>query len=422
MNKKRIFSGIQPSGNLHLGNYLGAIQNWVKLQDEFESIFCVVDLHAITVPQDPEDLRKKTIEIAKIYLASGIDPKKSSIFVQSHVAEHSELAWILNTITRISELEKMTQFKDKARLDLNLFKEIAAKIETSKKLFSDGQISFNKFIDYLNDFKNSIERITTTSSIQQTVLLKDRLVDYIEKSRNLTDAYYSSDAAFREIADGIERILEDLKKRESISVGLFDYPVLMAADILLYNTEVVPVGEDQLQHIELARDLAKRFNKKFGDTFIIPEHFVKKEGMRIMGLDDASKKMSKSAKSEYNYIALTDSEEIIRKKIKKAVTDSGSEIVYRDDKPALKNLINIYSLLSDKSTSDIEKMYAGKGYGDFKNDLADVVVNFLKPLQEKIASISDDEVLQILQAGAAKVRPIAQQKLTEVKKRVGFII
>ena len=328
MTKKRIFSGIQPSGNLHLGNYLGAIQNWVKLQDEFESIFCVVDLHAITVPQDPESLRRKTIEIAKIYLASGIDPKKSSIFVQSHVAEHSELAWILNTIAKMPELEKMTQFKDKSQKE----------------------------------------------------------------------------------------------GKESASVGLFDYPVLMAADILLYNTEVVPVGEDQLQHIEITRTLANRFNKKFGDTFIIPEHFVKKEGMRIMGLDDASKKMSKSAKSEYNYIALTDSEEIIRKKIKKAVTDSGSEIVYRDDKPALKNLINIYSLLSDKSTGDIEKMYTGKGYGDFKNDLADVVVNFLQPLQAKIAAISDEDVLKILKAGAAKVRPIAQQKLSEVKERVGFVI
>lgn len=328
MAKKRIFSGIQPSGNLHLGNYLGAIQNWVKMQDEFESIFCVVDLHAITVPQDPEELRRKTIEVAKIYLASGIDPQKSSIFVQSHMPEHSELAWILNTITKMPELDKMTQFKDKAK--------------------KEGQ--------------------------------------------------------------------------ESASVGLFDYPVLMAADILLYNTEVVPVGEDQLQHIELARDLAKRFNQKFGDTFIIPQHFIKKEGMRIMGLDDPSKKMSKSASSEYNYIALTDDEESVRRKIKKAVTDSGSEIVYRDDKPALQNLINIYSLLSGKEAADIEKMYAGKGYGDFKNDLADIVVNFLKPLQEKIAAISDEEVTKILKAGADKIRPIAQQKLTETKQKVGFVI
>lgn len=328
MAKQRIFSGIQPSGNLHLGNYLGAIQNWVKLQDEFESIFCVVDLHAITVPQDPAELRRKTIEIAKIYLAAGIDPKKSSIFVQSHIAEHSELAWVLNTITKMSELEKMTQFKDKSQKEGG----------------------------------------------------------------------------------------------ESASVGLFNYPVLMSADILLYNTEVVPVGEDQLQHIELARDLATRFNKKFGETFIVPKHFIKEEGMRIMGLDDASKKMSKSAKSEYNYIALTDSEEIIRKKIKKAVTDSGSEIIYRDDKPALKNLINIYSLLSDKTTAEIEKMYIGKGYGDFKTDLADVVVNLLKPLQAKIEAISDTEVLTILKAGADKVRPLAQQKIIDVKQKVGFIL
>jgi len=325
---KKIFSGIQPSGNLHLGNYLGAIANWVKLQDEFESIFCIVDLHAITVPQDPAELRRKTIEIAKIYLASGIDPKKSTIFVQSHVAEHSELAWILNTIAKMPELEKMTQFKDKSQKE----------------------------------------------------------------------------------------------GKESASIGLFDYPVLMAADILLYDTEVVPVGHDQIQHIELTRTIANRFNKKFGDTFLIPNYFMKEESKLIMALDDATKKMSKSAKSAYSYIALSDSEEIIRKKIKKAVTDSGSEIVYRDDKPALKNLINIYSLLSDKTTSDIEKMYVGRGYGDFKSDLADVVVNFLQPLQAKIASITDQEVIDILQAGAAKVRPIAQQKLTEVKKRVGFVI
>lgn len=328
MTKKRIFSGIQPSGNLHLGNYLGAIANWVKMQDEFDSIFCVVDMHAITVPQDPEALRKKTIEVAKIYLASGIDPQKSAIFIQSQISEHAELCWILNTITGISELEKMTQFKDKSQKE----------------------------------------------------------------------------------------------GKESSRMGLFDYPVLMAADIILYNTETVPVGEDQIQHVELARDLARRFNQRFGETFIVPKHFIKEEGMRIMGLDDPTKKMSKSAQSEYNYIALSDSEEIIRKKIKKAVTDSGSEIIYRDDKPALKNLINIYSLLSGKTNAEIETMYVGKGYGDFKTDLAEVVVGFLKPLQEKIAGMSDEMVLEILRAGAEKVRPIAKQKLDEVKNKVGFII
>ena len=250
---QRIFSGVQPSGNLHIGNYLGAIKNWVKLQDEFESIFCVVDLHAITVPQDPEELRKKTIEIAKIYLAAGIDPEKSTIFVQSQIAEHAELCWILNTIAKISEMERMTQFKDKS------------------------------------------------------------------------------------------------ENKEGVGMGLFDYPVLMAADILLYDTNIVPVGEDQVQHVELARTLARRFNQKFGETFVVPEPKLVKEGARIMGLDDPTKKMSKSASSEYNYISLTDDTETIRRKIKKAVTDSGSEIVYQEDKPALYNLINIYSLFSEKT-------------------------------------------------------------------------
>lgn len=324
---KRIFSGVQPSGNLHIGNYLGAIKNWVGLQDEYQSIFCVVDLHAITVPQDPKQLREKTLEIAKIYLAAGIDPEKSPVFIQSHVPEHTELAWILNTMTKIPELEKMTQFKDK-----------------SKK---GGQAS---------------------------------------------------------------------------GVGLFDYPVLMAADILLYDTQLVPVGEDQIQHIELARDLAKRFNKRFGETFIVPEYYVRKEGMRIMGLDDPSKKMSKSAASEYNYISLKDDEETVRRKIKKAVTDSGTEIVYREEKPALKNLIDIYSLLSDKTPREIEKMYAGKGYADFKNDLAEVVIGFLKPFQEKMNALSDEKVLEILKQGAQKIRPLAQEKMKEVREKVGFVM
>jgi len=322
---QRIFSGVQPSGNLHIGNYLGAIKNWVKLQNEYDSIFCVVDMHAITIPQDPEELRKKTIEIAKIYLASGIDPKKCSIFIQSHIPEHAELCWILNTISKISELERMTQFKDKA------------------------------------------------------------------------------------------------ENKEGIGMGLFDYPVLMAADIILYDTNVVPVGEDQVQHVELARTLARRFNQKFGETFVVPEPKLVKEGARIMGLDNPAKKMSKSAESEYNYIALTDDEEAIRRKIKKAVTDSGSEIVYSDDKPALQNLINIYSLFAEKDPQEITKMYAGKGYADFKADLAEEIIKGLKPIQQKMAELSDDEVLQILKDGAEKVRPLAQKKMAEVKQKIGFI-
>lgn len=323
--QEKIFSGIQPSGNLHIGNYLGAIKNWVKLQDQYDSIFCVVDMHAITVPQDPEALRKKTIEVAKIYLAAGIDPKKCSIFVQSHVSEHAELMWLLNTIVKISELERMTQFKDKS----------AAK--------------------------------------------------------------------------------------SSIDAGLINYPVLMAADILLYDTNLVPVGKDQKQHIELTRTLAKRFNNKFGETFVIPEPYTTKVSENIMGLDDPTKKMSKSAKSEYNYISLIDDEETIRRKIKRAVTDSGSEIKYCEDKPALKNLINIYSLLSEKKPEEIEKEYSGKGYADFKNNLADIVVVYTRPLQEKIKEFSDEKVLEILKEGAARVRPIAKKKLDEVKNKIGFI-
>lgn len=325
--KKRIFSGIQPSGNLHIGNYLGAIKNWVKLQDEFESIFCVVDMHAITMSQDPKELQKKTIEVAKIYLAAGIDPQKSAIFIQSHIPEHSELCWILNTITKTSEMSKMTQFKDKAG-----------------------------------------------------------------------------------------------KNIENVGMGLFDYPVLMAADILLYDTEVVPVGEDQVQHVEITRTLGKRFNNKFGETFKLPEAFITKETMRIMGLDDPTKKMSKSAGSEYNYIALTDSEESVIRKIRRAVTDSGTEIKYADEKPALQNLINIYSAFSGKSPKDIEKIYQNKGYADFKDGLAEEIIKFLKNFQKKYNSLSDEEVLDILRQGAEKVRPIAKKKLGEVKNKIGFII
>jgi len=324
--KKRLFSGIQPSGVLHLGNYLGAIKNWVELQEKYESTFCIVDLHAITVHQSPEELHKKTIEVAKIYLAAGIDPQKATIFVQSQVQEHTELAWILNTITKISELERMTQFKDKSK-----------------------------------------------------------------------------------------------EYHQNINAGLFNYPILMAADILLHDTNLVPVGEDQLQHVEIARTLARRFNNTFGETFVIPEPYFVKEGMRIMGLDDPTKKMSKSAASEYNYIALTDTPDKIREKIKRAVTDSGKEIKYSDKKPAIKNLINIYALLDNAKPKEIEESYRGKGYAEFKKDLADVIVGSLEPLQEKYNDIDDGEALRILEEGKAKAKKLAEKKMEEVKEKVGLI-
>ena len=321
----RLFSGVQPSGRLHLGNYFGAIKQWIALQEEFDALFCVVDLHAITVPQDPKDLRRKTFEIAKTYLALGIDPERAHIFIQSHVAEHTELAWILGTIAKIGELEKMTQFKDKAA------------------------------------------------------------------------------------------------EREMSGVGLFTYPVLMAADILLYDTDTVPVGEDQTQHLELARTLARRFNKRFGETFRIPKTHMIEAGARIMGLDSPEKKMSKSAPSEYNFIALDDDPELAKKKIMKAVTDSGSDIAYTDEKPALRNLLAIFALLEDTSPEDIAGRYAGKGYADLKRDLAEAVSTFLEDFQSRYSAISDDDVRDILKRGAKYASGIARENMQDIRNRVGLL-
>lgn len=346
---QRIFSGIQPSGVLHLGNYLGAIKNWVKLQNKYDSIFCVVDLHAITVPQKPEKLRQKTLEVAKTYLAAGIDPEKSTIFVQSQVSEHAELAWILNTITRIAELERMTQFKEK-------------RIILKKKL------------------KREI--------IERKMLSRDESSECIMNKTN---------------------------------AGLFNYPVLMAADILLYDTNLVPVGEDQLQHVEMTRVLARRFNSSFGETFVVPETFIVKEGMRIMGLDDPKKKMSKSASSEYNYIALTDDSDKIREKIKKAVTDSRKEIKYSADQPAIKNLLNIYALLDNATPKEIAASYHGKSYAEFKKDLAEIIIGFLEPFQEKYSSIDNREVLKILEEGRKKAKKLAEKKMNEVREKIGLV-
>jgi len=322
---KIIFSGVQPSGNLHLGNYLGAIKNWVNLQDEYKCIFCVVDYHAITVKQDPIELKKKIIEIAKIYLAAGINPEDSIIFQQSRVSAHPELAWILNTITKVPELERMTQFKDKSK-----------------------------------------------------------------------------------------------QNKTNINMGLFDYPVLMASDILLYNTDVVPVGDDQEQHVELTRTLAKRFNTEFVNTFTIPEAKIYKAGARIMGLDNPDNKMSKSASSEYNYIGLLDKPEVAKKKIMKAVTDTGKEIKFDlKKKPAISNLLTIYSLLTDIEIKTIEKKYVGKGYGDFKKDLAEVVVKFLTDFQTKYNSFDDKFINEVLDKGANKAEKIANETLEKAKQAIG---
>jgi tryptophanyl-tRNA synthetase len=349
--KKTIFSGIQPSGNLHLGNYLGAIKQWVEMQNDYNCIFCVVDYHAITVPQDPKILSEKVIEVAKLYLAAGIDPKKSIIFRQSDIKEHTELAWILNcTSARMSDLENMTQYKDKAKIN----------ILSEKSSLKDGLAT--------TEYKYKINR------------------------------------------------------EENVGVGLFDYPVLMAADILLYDTDVVPVGDDQVQHVELTRDLAKRFNNQFGETFKIPEYKIRKEGARIMGLDDPTKKMSKSAESEYNYIALTDDPEKAAKKIMRAATDSGSEVKLDwKNKPGISNLLTIYSLLADRKIADIEAEFVGKGYGDFKAELAKIVKIFLTEFQKRYYNISDNAAIKILGKGGRKLQKQALTKIHEVKNKIGII-
>ncbi len=322
---QRLFSGVQPTNNIHLGNYLGAIKNWVELQKDYQSIFCVVDLHALTVYQKPEALRQNIINMTKTYLALGLDPYKNIIFQQSDVKEHTELSWILNSIAKMGELERMTQFKDKSK-----------------------------------------------------------------------------------------------QHEENINVGLFDYPVLMAADILLYDTQVVPVGEDQKQHLELTRDLAMRFNKLYGETFIVPEPIIKKAGARIMGLDDPTKKMSKSASSAMNYIALLDDPKVAAKKIMKAVTDSGTEIKYNENRPAISNLLTIYSLFANRPIKELEKEYADRGYGDLKKGLALVVSEFLTDFQNKFNVISDNDIHEILANGAKKAREIAEKKIGLIKTKIGL--
>ena len=326
--RRRIFSGIQPSGNFHLGNYLGAVKNWVALQEEYDNFFCVVDLHVLTVPQDPKVLRQNIREVAAIYLASGIDPEKSVVFRQSRVSGHAELAWLLNCIARVGELSRMTQFKDKA----------------------------------------------------------------------------SKGGA------------------ESASGGLFDYPVLMAADILLYEANLVPVGEDQRQHLELTRTLARRFNGLYGETFVVPEVFIPPTGARVMALDDPTVKMSKSSPTPAGYVRLLDEPDVVRRKIRRAKTDSGSEIVASPEKPAITNLLNIYAAMTGRAIPQIEDQYRGKGYGDLKKDLAEVVVEGLAPVRERALELLDAprELDELLEAGAARAEEVARPVLHGAWAKLGL--
>jgi tryptophanyl-tRNA synthetase len=325
--KKRVFSGIQPTGDIHIGNYLGAIQHWVKTQTEYDSIFCVVDLHAITVPQRPNVLKGKIREVAGLLIASGIDPQIATVFVQSHISAHAELAWILNCFIPMGWMKRMTQFKEKSQ-----------------------------------------------------------------------------------------------KRQEEVSTGLFDYPALMAADILLYHTDVVPVGEDQKQHVELARDVAQRFNSIYGETFTIPKAVIARTGARIMGLDDPTQKMSKSEEQPGRAIYLLDSPDDIRAKIMRATTDSLRELRFDENRPGIYNLLTIYELFTKQGREEIEARFEGKGYVDLKRELAEVVVESLSPLQSRYRELTADptHIDSLLAEGALKIKPVAEKTLALVKERVGL--
>jgi len=326
--KKKVFSGVQPSGNLHIGNYLGAIRNWVEVQGQYENVFCVVNAHAITVPQEPAVLHAKTREVAAIYMACGIDPEESVVFVQSHVPAHFELTWMLNGITPMGWLNRMTQFKEKAG-----------------------------------------------------------------------------------------------EERESVSTGLFDYPVLMASDILLYDADLVPVGSDQTQHIELTRDIAQRFNYLFGDTFKLPQALVRETGARIMALDEPTKKMSKSSESPMGAVDLLDTPDAIKRKIMRAVTDPLRGIAFDPERHGLFNLLTIYQLLSGSSRDQIESHFEGKGYAELKRELVDLVVESLRPIQERYAQImAEPQYLEdVLARGAERASVISEAKLRQAKEHMGLL-
>ncbi len=326
--KKTVFSGVQPTGRITLGNYLGAIRNWSPLQDEYNCLYCVVDLHSLTVKQVPAELRKNTMELVALYIACGIDPSKSALFIQSHVHEHAELCWILDTIAYIGELNRMTQFKDKSR-----------------------------------------------------------------------------------------------KHADNINMGLMNYPVLMASDILLYNAQLVPIGKDQTQHLELARDLAIRFNGRYSETFAVPEALMFKSGSSIKSLQDPSAKMSKSDTNENAVVSLLDDKDAIVRKFKRAVTDCDTEVRFAEDKPAISNLLNIYSLCSGESIADAEKRFAGRGYGDFKLAVADSVIAVIEPIQaEQKRLVADKAYLEsVLKQGAEQAERIARKTLDKVYRKVGLV-
>lgn len=327
MEEKVMYSAVQPSGNLTIGNYVGAIRNWVNLQKEFTCFYAIADLHAITVRQVPADLRRHTLELAALYIACGIDPEQCTLYVQSHVSAHAELAWVLNTITYVGEMERMTQFKDKSA-----------------------------------------------------------------------------------------------KHADNINMGLMSYPVLMAADILLYQTQVVPVGIDQRQHLEIARDIAARFNHRYGETFRIPEGYIVKEGAKIASLQDPEHKMSKSDENPNASVFLSDDKDTIIRKFKRAVTDSDDKIVAAEEKPGITNLLNIYASFRGCSVAAAEKEFEGKGYGDFKLAVGETVADVIAPIQQEQKRLLSDKayLAGILARGEENAARAARRTLSKVYRKVGF--
>ncbi len=393
--KKRIFSGAQPTGQLHIGNYLGALKNWVALQDEYESFYCIVNLHAITLPQEPQMLRQKTLDLARIYLAAGINPDKSTIFIQSDVPEHAELTWILSCISRMGELERMTQFKEKSQAQVGRLEE-----KLASGLYGTELIHFLRLMTGRMKLDEDPQLVLDPNfrlGISKAIQDEEIFIDLIGAAQIALHKRYSQ-----------------------AGTGLFTYPILMAADILLYQTDLVPVGQDQKQHLELTRDLAERFNRDFGETFKIPEPYIPPVGANILSLQDPTKKMSKSDENVNGSIFLLDDADTITKKFKKAVTDSGTAINFDPERPAIRNLLTIYQLLTGKSPDECVIHFEGKGYGQFKTELAEATVEFLQPFQDRVKEYDDETLLSILKPGAEKAREIAQKTLSDVYAKTGI--
>lgn len=409
MIKKRVLSGVQTTGNLHLGNYLGAIRNWVSLQDSHECFYMLADLHAITVFQNPADLTRNTREMAAALIACGIDPKRAVIFPQSAVPMHTELAWILFCHTPLGWLNRMTQFKEKASIeDAGQAKGILKnKDEKTNSLLAETQRQLAEFNNLSDDSKVSADGNLFLDGISKTLKLIEEEYAFDQKNKTTIDK-------------------EITKRTESAKLGLYSYPVLQTADILLYHAQCVPVGEDQKQHLELARDIAGAFNRAYGEAFFpLPEPLILPAAARIMSLNDGTRKMSKSEESDYSRINLTDDADAIATKFKKAQTDSDPTLTFdKQNRPSVANLISIYAALAETTPQQVVEQFAALKTGQFKTQLAELAVEKLSPITARMRELmSDTDALDaILRDGAERARAVAMPILAEVKKRVGFFV